>query len=223
MCTPGYEELYGIKVLYMPNGVKYKKSKIISQNKKKDVVHLIAVSSMMDSHGYDRLLRGMGTYYKQPREKKVILHLVGQGVKENDYHKLVQECKITDYVLFEGYCTGSKMEELYLLGDIGIDCFGMHRIDKNMISSALKLVESAAYGLPIIGAGRTTLDHEECMKYLLKFPEDETDIDVEKIVSFYDSVYSGDKTDIRNTIKEVFRPYYDVRETLKEVVEYMEA
>ena len=61
------------------------------------------------------------------------------------------------------------------------------------------------------------------MKYLLKFPEDETDIDVEKIVSFYDSVYSGDKTDIRNTIKEVFRPYYDVRETLKEVVEYMEA
>lgn len=221
LCAPICRELYGIKTLYMPNGVKYKKWEIIPLNKNKDEIHLIAVSSMLYSHGYDRLIKGMGAYYKQRRERKVILHLVGNGEQEGEYRKLAHYYGISGYVLFEGYCTGEKLEELYLLADVGIDGFGMHRQGENMTSSALKLIEEAAYGLPIVTAGKTTLDAEECMKYLLKFPEDETDIDVEKIVSFYDRVYDGDKTAVRNTIKEAFRPYYDVRETLREVLEYM--
>lgn len=223
LCTYGYESLYGIKTLYMPNGTKYIESEIIPQNYNKDEIHLIAVSTMMDSHGYDRLIKGMGNYYKQHKKRKVILHLVGEGAKEEEYRKLAQDYEIMDYVLLEGLCTGKKLEKLYELADIGIDCFGMHRQGEDMVSSSLKLCEEAARGLPIIGAGKTTLDHSDCMKYLFKFPEDETDIDVDKIVSFYDQVYKEDKIMVRNTIKEVFRPYYDIRETLKEVIEYMEA
>lgn len=222
LCTPDYGKIYGVKTLYMPNGVKYKESKIIPLNYNKNEIHLIAVSTMMNSHGYDRLIKGMGTYYQQPEQRKVILHLVGEGVQEKEYRKLVQNYGIADYVLFEGMCTGDKLDRLYLLADIGIDCFGMHRQGKNMVSSALKLCEAASYGLPIISAGKSTLDHEECMKYLLKFPDDETDIDVNKIISFYDKVYIDDKVIERNTIKEVFKPYYDIQNTLKKVIEYME-
>lgn len=222
ICTPEYKRLYGIKTLYMPNGVEYKNGKIIPLNHNEKEIHLISVSSMTKGHGYDRIIKGMGYYYKQFHDRKVILHLVGEGSEINNYMELAKKCSVTEYVLFEGHCIGDKLNELYLLADIGVDCFGMHRQDKNMISSSLKLNEEASYGLPIIGAGKTTLDHKDCMKYLLKFPEDETDIDINNIVKFYDAVYCEDKIVIRNRIKETFRPYYDINENLKEVLEYME-
>lgn len=223
LCTPQYKKIYGVRTLYMPNGVTYKKDKIIPRNQNEKEIHLIAVSSMTKGHGYDRIIRGMGDYYKQARNKKVILHLVGDGKEMGNYIGLTKKYGVTEYVLFEGYCTGDKLNALYLLADIGIDCFGMHRQDKDMISSSLKLNEEASYGLPIIGAGKTTLDHKDCMKYFLKFPEDETNIDIDKIVAFYESVYRGDKVVVRNAIKETFRSYYDISRNLKDVLEYMES
>ena len=109
-----------------------------------------------------------------------------------------------------------------MLADIGIYAFGIHRNSKDLVSSGLKLKEAASYGLPIIGSGRTDMDYDACMEYMLKFPENESDIDVNKIVTFYDKIYSKDKKVVRNTIKEVFRPYYDVQETLKKVLDYLE-
>lgn len=221
LCCPGYKRLFGIKVIYMPNGVKYRKETIIPRNHEKNEIHLIAVSSMLDSHAYDRLIKGMGVYYKKKRKREVILHLVGDGGMTNEYINLVNTLRITGYVVFEGFCIGERLEHLYLLSDIGIDCFGMHR-GGQVVSSGLKLKESASYGLPIIGAGRTDLDYKECMKYLLKFPENDTDIDVGQIVEFYDRVYTDDKQIVRNKIKKVFRPYYDIQKTMKGIVDYME-
>lgn len=222
LCTPDYKEIYGIRTLYMPNGVEYRNTEIIPKNHSKDEIHLIAVSSMMPAHGLDRIIKGMGNYYKQHEDRKVILHLAGRGGEEDNYRILTADYGLMDYVIFEGYCTGEKLENLYLLADIGIYDFGAHRISKELVSGALKLKEEASYGLPIIGSGRTDMDGDACMEYMFKFPADETDIDVGKIVSFYDKVYDGDKATVRNTIKEVFRPYYDVQETLKTVLEYME-
>lgn len=222
LCVPNYKRVYGIKTLYMPNGVEYKDIKIIPQNRNKDEIHMIMVSSMNNVHGIDRIIKGMATYYKQCGKRKVILHLVGKGSKENEYKKLTEDYGLMDYILFEGYCTGDKLNDLYLLADIGIYAFGLHRTSTDLVSSGLKLKEEAAYGLPIIGSGRTDMDCATCMKYILKFPSDETDIDIGKIISFYDRIYCEDKGIVRNTIKEIFRPYYDVQETLKEVLDYME-
>lgn len=221
LCCPGYDTLFGIKVIYMPNGVRYIEEKIIPGNNTRNEIHLIAVSSMMYSHGYDRLIKGMGTYYKNKRKRKVILHLVGEGEMLEEYRCLTKELGITDYVIFEGYCVGKQLEDLYLFSDIGIECFGMHRSGLT-VSSTLKLKEMASYGLPIIGAGKTDLDHKNCMQYLLKFPEDETDIDVNAIVEFYDQVYTSDKEKVRNHIKHVFKPYYDIQRTMQAVIDYME-
>lgn len=221
LSTPDYKKLFGVQTLYVPNSVDYTAigaADYIVNDKKE--IHLIAVSTMNFWHGYDRLINGMAEYYKDDAAYKVVLHLVGDGEVCQEYRKMVQENGLEEFVIFEGPKKGMELDAVYDNCVIGIGSLGIHRIDKKLKASTLKLKEYACRGLPVVTAGYTDAYNEKTKQYILKIEDDESDIDVDRIVKFYNNLYGEDNT-IRETIRETFRPYCDMEKVFKPVIDYL--
>ena len=50
-------------------------------------IRLVAVAGLAKWHGYDRLLEGLGEYYRTDVERKVIFHIVGEGPVREEYEQ----------------------------------------------------------------------------------------------------------------------------------------
>jgi len=221
LSTPDYKRLFGVQTLYVPNSVDYTSIGIADYiANDANEIHLIAVSTMNFWHGYDRLIKGMAEYYKEDVEYKVILHLVGDGDVCPEYRKLVHENRLEEFVIFEGPKKGKELDAVYENCAVGIGSLGIHRIDKKLKASTLKLKEYLSRGLPVVTAGYTDVYNEKTKEYILKIKDDESYIDVDGIVKFYNSLYIKG-TNIRGIIRETFRPYCDIEKVFKPVIDYL--
>lgn len=219
LSTPGYKKVFGIRVMYVPNGAAYDDRKLPEKVMNDGEIHLIAVSSMRFWHGYERLLEGLSIYYKAKREVKVVLHLIGTGIELKKYQLLVKKYHLEQYVIFEGFCTGDKLDGIYDKCHIGVGSLGIHRIDRKLNVSSLKLKEYASKGLPFVTEGFCDMEYPETKKYILKVPSDETVINIPDIVSFYNRIYGGNQM-VNEEIKEKFRIYYDMEKVFKPVTDF---
>lgn len=221
LSTPDFKSLFGVKTLYIPNGVDYNavgETKYTQENINE--VHLIAVSTMQFWHGYDRLIRGMAEFYERNSKYRVILHLVGNGDAFKNYKDLVHENELENYVIFEGPQEGRELDSIYEKCFIGVASLGIHRIDSDLKVSTLKIKEYVSRGLPVITAGYTDMYNNKTKRYILKFQSDESNIDIDKIVQFYLGLYSESKC-IRHSVRKIFRPYCDMEELFKPMIDYL--
>lgn len=220
LSTPGYKKVFGIRVMYVPNGVAYDNRKLPEKVVNEGEIHLAAVSSMRFWHGYERLFEGLSLYYKTKREITVVVHLVGTGIELKKYQLLVKKYHLEKYVIFEGFCTGEKLDGIYDKCHIGVGSLGIHRIDSKLNVSSLKLKEYASKGLPFVTEGFCDMEYPKTKKYILKVPSDETAINITDIVSFYNRIYSGSQM-VNVEIKEKFRKYYDMEKVFKPVTDFL--
>lgn len=221
LSTPDFKKLFGVRTLYVPNGVDYNSVGETNYTQTNvNEIHLIAVSTMQFWHGYDRLIRGMADFYKMESEYQVILHLVGNGDAFKDYKKLVQENRLEKYVIFEGPQEGRALDIIYEKSFIGVASLGIHRIDPSLKVSTLKIKEYVSRGLPVITAGYTDMYNNKTKRYILKLQSDDSNIDIDKIVQFYLSLFPQSKC-IRNTVRETFRPYCDMEKLFKPIMDYL--
>lgn len=221
LSTPDYKSLFGVRTLYVPNSVDYTSVGAADYiENDTNEIHLIAVSTMNFWHGYDRLIKGMAEYYKEDVEYKVILHLVGDGEACQEYRKIVRENRLEEVVILEGPKKGKELDAVYENCAIGIGSLGIHRIDKKLKASTLKSKEYASRGLPVVTAGYTDIYNEKTRQYILKIEDDESDVDVDGIVKFYTDLYMKG-ANVRGTIRETFRPYCDMEEVFKPVIDYL--
>lgn len=63
---------------------------------------MIAVAGLAKWHGYDRILRGMGEYYKEGEKREVQFHIVGEGSPIEEYKRIVEKYEIAEHVTFNG-------------------------------------------------------------------------------------------------------------------------
>lgn len=220
------EEIYGMKTLHIKSGVDMDSIALRRINEEKDI-HLLAVGQMAFWHGWDRLLKGLADYYRGGAKRNVIFHLVGGGEKTlREYRQLVKKLSLEHYVIFHGEKFGKELDEIYDQADIGIESLGWHRMNV-AVSSSLKSREYAAKGLPIVTAAK--LDAFPAGKYdfILTYPADETNIDIGKIVNFYDMLYS--KTNEHNRmaetaarIREAAERECDIKVTIRPIMNYFE-
>lgn len=194
------EKIHGIPTIRISNGIDFKSIKLKSQKEKGKGINLIAVAEIHYWHGFDRIIAGLGEYYKNNPEIKVSLSIVGEG-KEEDMVSLVQMTKkfnIEQYVKFLGFKHGAELDQLFEEADFGIASLARHRSDIYKIKT-LKNREYAARGIPFI---YSEYDEDfDTMPYIIKAEPDDKPIQVQKIVDFY---YSLDMTptEIRNSISE---------------------
>ena len=133
----GETSIYHIPTIQTRNGIDYESVRIRKPREKEDEIHLIAVAEVAKWHGYERMYRGLGEYYKGGGERKVIMHLVGDGPMLGEYKQIVEQYGIKEYCIFHGRKFGEKLDEIYDGCDIGIEGLAAFR-KKIYVSSSLK-------------------------------------------------------------------------------------
>ena len=217
-----YPCLYNVPVIYMKNGIDVSRiPKRIPVPVPADEIHIIGVATMFPFHGFDRLIRGMADYYADNRSpKKVILHLVGEGPgKELPYYKeLVKTNRLDKYVDFAGSLQGKPLDELFNKCRLGLCSLGMFRHGLDMASS-LKSREYIARGLPLISGCPIDVTFNTDFPYEIQFPNDESILDINSIVSFYENIYTGrNEEDIITDIRKFAFDHCDVSVVMNDII-----
>jgi len=185
-----YDEVFGIPAICIFNGIDLENIPVSKSKFSGNKLHLLAVASLANWHGYDRLIEGMAEYYRQKKaDLQVCLHIVGEeqipGVLTS-LQDLIQKYSLQEMVILHGAKTGTELNELFDQAHIAIGVLGIHRKGLK-IASPLKELEYCARGIPFVNAFENTAFDPD-FKYKLTLPGDETPIDIEKIISFFNCV-----------------------------------
>ena len=137
-------------------------------------------------HGFDRVIAGMANYYRthtDTHDYKVYLNIVGFGVPElvDSYKKDVAKHQLEKYIIFHSALYGKELDAVFEQSDMGIG--SRSGIDK---IKTLKNREYAARGIPFVYS--ETDDDFEHQPYILKAAPDDSPLDIEKVIRFYQSL-----------------------------------
>ena len=214
--------IFGVKTINTINGVDFDSTKpdYTEINTKEEIV-LIGVSAMFRVHGYDRLIEGINSYYRDGGDRKIVLKLVGSGDKYVEYEGLIKKYNLEKHVLLLGTLLGKDLEEAYKGSSVAVNSLAIHRQGlKN--ESTLKTKEYSAKGLPVISSSYVdafSLDGNN--KYVFIVPPNEEPIDIKGVVNFADRIYKdSDVKKIRDEIRSDGRKTCDIMRTMMPVIDY---
>lgn len=200
------KEIFGKRTICISNGIDFNAIPVQNREKHNDnIINLVGVAEVHYWHGYDRLIAGLGEYYKKEYSKNVLFHIIGgvapiemsgQGVARG-FNELISEYNIKDKVLFHGPLYGEQLDNILKIADLAVGSLGRHRVGIYNMKS-LKNREYAARGIPFIYS-ETDTDFEG-EDYIIKARADDSPIDIDIIVNFLDS-YKCDPMSIRDSIK----------------------
>lgn len=184
-------EIFGQKTIRISNGVDFDSIPIHNyKGDKGSDIHLIGVAEVHYWHGYDRLIAGIGEYYKQnPNGRNIVFHIVG-GVWKSEMHdsihapgfsELIEKYGIEDHIKFHGQLFGEQLDEVFNQCVFAIGSLGRHRSGITDIKT-LKNREYAARGMSFIYSENDS-DFDD-KPYVLKAPADESPIDISAIVEY---------------------------------------
>lgn len=182
--------LWGIPVIGIANGYEFENIDIEKTLKdSREELNLIMVASIRRNHGADRVIKGLSKYYKDKPVRRVVFHIVGDGEAIPELKRLVRSLNnIDDYIVFHGFRTGIDLEQIYENADIGISAIGFHRLGVRY-ASPLKSKEYFSKGIPVVG---TLAEHDilksSSSQYYYAIDENETDVDIKAICSFYNDL-----------------------------------
>ncbi len=214
--------VFGIPAIKAMNGIDVSEVKpIISSNDDPNTIRLIVVAMMQPYHGYERIIKGLSRYYKKGGTRNIEIIMVGYGGESEYYRRLSRDMNIEDKIVFKGRLEGVELDEAYERCDIAVGSLGGYKIGVKRFAS-IKLGEYLAKGLPVITGAKTYLFEDSGREYNLDFPNDSSEIDIDAVVAFYDSIYAGkEKREVRETIRQFARDNIDISLSMKNVIDYL--
>lgn len=223
-----YENIYGIKTIVTENGVNIDRVKLRSNISERNTINIISVSTMLDWQGIDRFLIGLGEYYKQKTKVRFIkLYLVGNGQSKCLYEKIIKDYGLEEHVEMCGMLFNENLDNKYNICDIALAELGRHRIQsKQKRSTSIKVREYWAKGLPVICASKfdeKTIN--EIGDYIHFIPSNEEYVNIEDVISFYDSIYGNEildkKIEVANKLRKFAESNCSMRITMQPVIRYI--
>ncbi len=182
--------IFGQHTIRISNGVDFEQLPLHQpRTDKPGEVHLILVAEVHYWHGVDRLLTGLGEYYRTDASQTVHLHVVG-GVGPSEWEKsihaigfreIIELYHLEPYAHFYGALYGEKLNALFNQADFAIGSLARHRCGISHIKT-LKNREYAARGFCF--AYSECDDDFDDKPYVLKFAADESPIDIAQILRF---------------------------------------
>lgn len=215
--------IYGIPAIRVKNGIIVDRIQPIFRDKYDDSeMHLLAVAQFQKSHGYERIIEGLNTYYKTEHSPKVILDMVGYGDELPHYRKLVTNYKLEDVVIFHGYKSGDELNDIYATADVALGVFGAYK-RKITKSSALKIREYLVYGLPVVsGCREDVFDSGTSVDFYKEYENDDSEINIKEVVDFYNKLKKKyTRLELSKKIHEYAKKTVDMNITMRDVIEYI--
>lgn len=188
------EKIFGQRTIRISNGVDFDsiplhQPSVISLQS--SAIHLVGVAEVHYWHGFDRLIAGIGDYYKNGGKREVFFHIVG-GVGPSEmynsmhapgFEELMEKYQIKDHVIFHGQLFGDALTDVFNQCQFAIGSLARHRSGITNIKT-LKNREYAARGISFIYS-ETDSDFDN-QPYVLKASADESPIDICQILDFVD-------------------------------------
>ena len=202
------EQIFGQRTIRISNGVDFDSIPLHRYKPVDDAIHLIGVAEVHLWHGYDRLIAGLGEYYKKVKSpRKIFFHIVG-GIDpydlygEGDYKGIqttIDMYGIKENVVFHGQLFGEELDIVFNMSCFAIGSLARHRSGITHIKT-LKNREYATRGIPFI---YSEIDSDfEDKPYIIKALPDESPIDIQQIVDFIDS-HVFNSAEIRKTVENL--------------------
>jgi glycosyltransferase involved in cell wall biosynthesis len=201
------KEIFGQRTINISNGVDFDSIPLHEPLTMNHELHLIGVAEVHYWHGYDRLIAGLGEYYKNGGNRDVFFHIVG-GVGPSEmydsmhapgFHELIEKYQIQDKVIFHDQLFGDSLTAVFNQCQFAIGSLARHRSGITNIKT-LKNREYAARGIPFVYSENDS-DFDK-QPYVLKVPADESPIDINKIIEFVDT-HTMNPLDIRHTVEHL--------------------
>lgn len=178
------EEIFRIPTFRIDNGIDLTEIKLVPHHPLENELRLIGVANLSRWHAWDRVLKGLADYYRDP-QVPVTIHftIIGTGTARASLEELARELKLESRVTFAGPKTGEELDEEFSRADVAVGTLGLHRIGLAS-TSVLKLREYTARGFPsLIGYREPVVSSK--VPFICSFPADDSALDMEKIVRFY--------------------------------------
>ena len=195
--------IFGQKTIKISNGIDFESVRLKKESKHpNNELHLIGVAEIHRWHGFDRVIRGLAKYYSSPQEINIYFHIVGyffSPVEKEEITRIIADNHLETYIILHGKQHGEELDEIFDKCDFGIGSLGRHRVGIDDIKT-LKNREYAARGIPFVYS-ETDTDFDK-QPYVLKMPADESDINIEDIISFYQNISVSPKQ-IRDSIEHL--------------------
>ena len=206
-------EIFGQRTIRISNGVDFDSIPLHEPLTMNHELHVIGVAEVHYWHGFDRMIAGLGEYYRKRKEESeksldVYFHIVG-GVHPNDrYHgnvfhpafqQMIEQYGISDKVLFHGTLFGEELTKVFNQCQFAVGSLARHRSGISVIKT-LKNREYATRGIPFIYSERDS-DFDD-KPFVLKAPADDSPIDIQQIVDFV-ARHHFVPTDIRKSIEHL--------------------
>lgn len=203
------EQIFGQRTIRISNGVDMDSIPLHQYQAPPDgSVHLIGVAEVHYWHGYDRLIAGLGEYYKHSENpKQVYFHIVGGVWKSEMYDsihapgfsELMDKYGIRDKVIFHNQLFGDELDQVFNQCCFAIGSLARHRSGITTIKT-LKNREYATRGIPFIYSEQDSdFDHQA---YILKAVPDESPVNIQEILDFVDHD-SFKPQEIRRTVENL--------------------
>ena len=203
------KEIFGQRTIRISNGVDFDSIPLHEPLTMNHELHMIGVAEVHEWHGFDRIMTGIGEYYKKLKMKDekvkmpdVFFHVVG-GVHPNrmktDFAPKIKKYGIEDKIIFHGTLFGDELTKVFNQCQFAIGSLGRHRSGITVIKT-LKNREYATRGIPFIYSEHDSdFDHQP---YVLKAPADESPVDIHRIIDFIDG-FDMKPEEIRNTVRHL--------------------
>ena len=210
------KEIFGQRTINISNGIDLDELPLHEPVDSSRGLHLIGVAEVHPWHGFDRLIAGLGEYYRDVRCKReegrdVYFHIVGYvwpsemegSDKVPGFSPLIKKYGLEDKVIFHGKLFGDELNKVFSQCCFAVGSLGRHRSGITHIKT-LKNREYAGRGIPFI--------YSECdsdfdnQPYVVKAKPDESPIDVQSIVDFVDH-FDMQPILVRNTVEKLSWKY----------------
>lgn len=212
-------ELWGIKTICMRNGIQVSDISPRIAHEESAAINISCIARFSPWHGYERLIRGIHNYYTCGGKRNIQLHMVGDGIELENYKNLTESLNLKNHITYYGPLYDEKLNDIYNQTDIGCCSLGRYKTNINVVSD-LKSREFLAKGIPLIcGCIVDALDEID-FRYAIYFPNDDSDIDIKKVIDFYDTLLAVEsREEITESIRKLAFKLVDVNSTFSEVLE----
>lgn len=198
-----YKQIFGQRTIRISNGIDFNSVNVKTTiNNTSKELNLIGVAEIHEWHGFDRVVMGLAHYYAQSQDYIVRFHIVGYFFSEEGekvFKKIISDHHMEDYVILYGKKNGKVLDAIFEWCDFGVGSLGRHRVGIQKIKT-LKNREYAARGIPFVYS--ETDDDFDNKPYVLKVPADDSAININDIIDFYQKL-SMSPQEIRDSIKNL--------------------